>query len=1181
MKKNYKPVFIVFICLLIILLISFWYQHSKVETFDASYTTTNDMNYDVNTSSPSTDYGNAPPDFGSASNGVDDINTLSNTYNAQLSQQSSGELNTDINIVPENLSGITFNPTMYQAAANNTATTRPCAVYYVNDPDNAVNDTLHTLCDSGFFDNPPVAMKVRQNVLEAKQSARTITPAEITELTYIINYYNKLKPKLPNGTCKVDFSVNGWIEPTKDNASGQIYPKKDAGSSATNQRGEPGDWAYCFKEISTIGSDNVKTTALNTSKKFANDKAILSSDSTSQPFSDNNSYARVSFNTLTLYDFITDAQKINSKPDSSYLNNAICAAGTLAPAGGLPADGSFLCVQLDETNKIRQFNPVIYDMPSQSIQRIVDQTSLNNIYKQLFTTQLQGNTLFLVPERFSAIIYSLQTDICINPANKNNVLSNSGRVVKVTKTTSFPLSFVQNIGLTAQVLYTSMGPNDVTYGDLTTLNQRLIQLKAQLATAQAKLNADPVPPTNITFNAGLKRKNYTLTSPSWGGNNSADMNSILANTNLCRFVNEEIVSIPASYNWEQHYGKVYNGYIKVPESGSYIFMINSDDGGEVMINDQIVATHYGGHWVDYGGSGNLARNPVPTTLNAGEYYPIRIRHFQWEGPGGIQVLWLTPSRANNNGNCLPGLRGAGGDPGVPKIQTVNNCYEEIPASAYFNSSDANILQELQKQAQYLADSNSVNTLNTQITRIQNTINTITQKLSDLPRQLIQSLIGKQFAGIDFATISQDGNFYFYIGSFNSLQGSIDPFQSVVKLQEPTVNICSTPLSFNSPLNSTQMQYGFVQYSVAFWIRIDDLVNNWRNILFHGSSDDWSNNATIDRTPGIWIIPGSASIHFSQRSSADVNPWTNIAYPAQTKNTWYHFAAVVNNNNTMFYINGQNIKTATLGGNDKYIWNQQNKKLYVNNSPPWGAKCTTSVLMNNLVWYNYPISQDEISGLVQKTPYAKSIPELLSTASISGTYTVLYNNTPINLFVYVDPSGTKWVLILLYNHRAGTNPAVKPIKTGNFPIPQNNSLEGYPAGRDESTTPSWGHVAPSYLQNFSISEMAFWATGGSKNKTINFRTTDPSVIKYSATGRDHFNANFTTTTGTMFNVAQNSTIPGNSPNYFADQGDIALTNFPYWRGGQAHWGIGGLGNRWEVDDYSNGPNYNTLHMVFIR
>lgn len=43
----------------------------------------------------------------------------------------------------------------------------------------------------------------------------------------------------------------------------------------------------------------------------------------------------------------------------------------------------------------------------------------------------------------------------------------------------------------------------------------------------------------------------------------------------------------------------------------------------------------------------------------------------------------------------------------------------------------------------------------------------------------------------------------------------------------------------------------------------------------------------------------------------------------------------------------------------------------------------------------------------------------------------------------------------------------------------------------------------------------------------------------------------------------------------------LTNFPFYRGGVGHWGIQGLGTRWECDDYPNGFSSDTLHRVWIR
>ena len=40
----------------------------------------------------------------------------------------------------------------------------------------------------------------------------------------------------------------------------------------------------------------------------------------------------------------------------------------------------------------------------------------------------------------------------------------------------------------------------------------------------------------------------------------------------------------------------------------------------------------------------------------------------------------------------------------------------------------------------------------------------------------------------------------------------------------------------------------------------------------------------------------------------------------------------------------------------------------------------------------------------------------------------------------------------------------------------------------------------------------------------------------------------------------------------------LAAFPFYRGGLYHWGIRGLGSRWEVDDYVNSGTYTTLHQV---
>jgi hypothetical protein len=1164
-NKKTNTLIFVFVIILILLLIGAYYQKSQVESFDININDT---------------IAAAPSDFNQ------DIN---------------------MNIESSDLVGLSYDPTMYLDPTLNSTTdikSRDCAVYYVNDPNPNTDATLRSLCDSGFFDKPAVTMKVRQNMLETKRQNGSINANEITELKYI-SWYNSLKPQLPNGTCKVNFP--GWVEPNKT-ADNQTYPIKNAVNFADKSRGNPQDWAFCYQQVNSAGGESVDAAAFRTSKKLADEKAIISTNGAVQPFNDNNSFARVAFKTLVLDDFIRDAQKIKNQPDGSDLNNIVCAAGNLPPVTGMPSDGSFLILQLDANNKVKYFNPALYNSTTQRIQIITSSETLFSIYKQFFTIQLRGNAVYIVPNRFNGTIYTLMTDICKNPSNKNTSLEMSGRIVNVTSTSQFIFSLVANLGLNAQVLYQSLGPDDITYGDLPKLQDTLTKLQVQQAQLQQQIDTFVLPP-NIPNKTGLQRKNYKINSFAWGMN-TPDMDDVFANSSRTTYTTTDVVAQPKfyseqwasivyhggwylqyyrynnfkngywqwvwrywGYTWEWHdirFGQVYEGYIQAPETGEYTIMINSDDGGDVMINNQMIASYYGGHWVSYGGKNGKI------TMQAGQYYPIRIRMLQWEGAVGLQLFWLRPSRANmGSSQCTAPqpLRDY-----LPKMPQINACFEEIPASAYFYYNDPDVIQ---KRAQYQSLLTNRDSFTQQQQQVQRTIDTINTTFKNQVTTLSQSIIGLNFTGIDFANVSSDGNFYLYIGSFNtSLSSTSDSInQQVVKLYQPTVNICTKQLEFDSPINQSQIQSGIVQYSVAFWIRIDDINAGWRNILFHGSGDDWSNNVTIDRTPGIWIIPNSTAIHFSQRSKTNVNPWTSLDY-APGVNRWYHFVAVVNNTTTDFYINGSKVRTATLGSGDQYMWNQQNKKLYINNSPPWGGKCTSSVLLNNLIWYNYPLPQNEITPLYAQKPFANTIPELLANASTSGTYTLLQNDNQINLFVYVDSAGKKWILILLYNHRGGTNPALNPIKSGNFPIPLNNTLDNIPVGRDDSGTAAWGHVAPSYLANFSVNEIAFLAKGGSKNATINFRTTDASVIRYATTGQGRMNPGFATSTGSIFTSTQSSSIPNNAPNYFENQGDYALTEFPFWRGGQAHWGIRGLGNRWEIDDFPGNANYNTLHMVFI-
>ena len=193
---------------------------------------------------------------------------------------------------------------------------------------------------------------------------------------------------------------------------------------------------------------------------------------------------------------------------------------------------------------------------------------------------------------------------------------------------------------------------------------------------------------------------------------------------------------------------------------------------------------------------------------------------------------------------------------------------------------------------------------------------------------------------------------------------------------------------------------------------------------------------------------------------------------------------------------------------------------------------------------------------------------------SGVYSFDPDGDGLNIVQgYYDASeGGGWLMILNYLHQGGTNPSLN-VRASDLPLMGSSVL-----GTDESGTTFWGHAAPSLVNQFNVSEVRFYGKTSGHSRTIHFKTSLTNVISYIKTGSgtmSGINGSFTTLT------SHSANIPGNAINTFNNQGNLALTNFPYWRGGIYHWGIKGNSNRWEVDDYPRNFSQNTLHRVFIR
>lgn len=192
---------------------------------------------------------------------------------------------------------------------------------------------------------------------------------------------------------------------------------------------------------------------------------------------------------------------------------------------------------------------------------------------------------------------------------------------------------------------------------------------------------------------------------------------------------------------------------------------------------------------------------------------------------------------------------------------------------------------------------------------------------------------------------------------------------------------------------------------------------------------------------------------------------------------------------------------------------------------------------------------------------------------TGRYSFFIGGNNFEGEVRVDSDGNAWLMVLNYLHLANTNADLQ-IYDDRLPLLSNASL-----GTDESGTPFWGHSSNKLFAELAVDELRFYGRSSAHPRVIHFRTTHAPTIEHFATGQGAANG-----LGTDFEQYSDHTagLPATQTHQFRDQGALAQTNFPFYEFGVIHWGIRGLGYRWEVDDYNGGVQQpSTMHRIMVR
>lgn len=100
-------------------------------------------------------------------------------------------------------------------------------------------------------------------------------------------------------------------------------------------------------------------------------------------------------------------------------------------------------------------------------------------------------------------------------------------------------------------------------------------------------------------------------------------------------------NLPSYITSVDHYSVELFGYINIPEDGIYTFGMDSDDSCELMIDNNIVISFYGGR----GFTGNFNVGATSLTLIKG-YHKFKARFVEGGGGDGMAVAWKKPGESS-------------------------------------------------------------------------------------------------------------------------------------------------------------------------------------------------------------------------------------------------------------------------------------------------------------------------------------------------------------------------------------------------------------------------------------------------------------------------------------------------------------------------------------------------------
>jgi hypothetical protein len=139
-------------------------------------------------------------------------------------------------------------------------------------------------------------------------------------------------------------------------------------------------------------------------------------------------------------------------------------------------------------------------------------------------------------------------------------------------------------------------------------------------------------------------------------------------------------------------------------------------------------------------------------------------------------------------------------------------------------------------------------------------------------------------------------------------------------------------------------------------------------------------------------------------------------------------------------------------------------------------------------------------------------------------------------------------------------------------------EGASLGQDESETNRWGHISPELLAELDPTTLWFQGETSAHGREFNFQTSYAPCLDYFFSGEGSC-ATLAGDSSLDMLGTHTAALPSSADAYAEDEGDFALTEYPFSESGAASWAVRGGGSEWAVDDDGAGSDEDTWHIVW--